>query len=374
MTAPRITADHKGHLAIFTSNMDGGGAERAMLKLAGGMTDQGYRVDLVLSRAEGHYLEEVPDAVRIVDLDSRRVLASLPRLVRYLRRELPSAMLTSLNYVNIVGIWARRAARVQTRLVVNEQNTLSFEAPHSIRRRHRLVPALAKRFYPWADGIVAVSHGTADDLVQAVGLAPGLIDVVHNPIVTPELREMAAAPLEHPWFQPGEPPVLLAVGRLSPQKDFQNLIRAVARVKQTRSVRLLILGEGQERARLEALVADLGLSEVVALPGWVLNPYPYMVAAAAFVLSSRWEGLPSVLIEALYCGVPVVATDCPSGPLEILDRGRHGRLVPVGDMDALARAIESALAGDVPRPTRESWLPYEQETVVKQYLEILTGP
>jgi glycosyltransferase involved in cell wall biosynthesis len=363
---------HRRKLAIFTANLSGGGAERAMLKLAGGMVNHGYQVDLVLSRAEGHYLAEVPAAVRIVDLDAGRVLASLPRLIRYLRREQPSAMLTSLNYVNIVGLWARRLAGVETRLVVNEQNTLSLEAPHSVRRRHRLVPRLVKHFYPWADEVVAVSQGTADDLARAVGLPSHRIQVVHNPIVTPELREMAAAPLDHPWFKPGQPPVLLAVGRLSPQKDFGTLIRAVSRVRLERPVRLLILGEGNERARLESLVGDLSLGDTIDLPGWVMNPYPYMVRAAAFVLSSRWEGLPSVLIEALFCGAPVVATDCPSGPMEILDGGRHGLLAPVGDVDALAKGIQSALDGNVPRPTPASWRPYEQETVVLRYLEVLT--
>jgi glycosyltransferase involved in cell wall biosynthesis len=254
---------------------------------------------------------------------------------------------------------------------VNEQNTLSLEAPHSSRRRHRLLPRLAKRFYPWADGIAAVSRGAADDLTGAVGLAPNRIHVIHNPIVTPELRDLAAAPLDHPWFEPGEPPVLLAVGRLSPQKDFGTLIRAVSLVAPRRPVRLLILGEGRERADLETLVGDLGLGGVVDLPGWVPNPYPYMVRAGAFVLSSRWEGLPSVLIEALFCGPPVIATDCPSGPQEILEGGRHGLLVPVGDVDALARGIESALAGDVSRPTAASWHPYEQESVVTRYLEVL---
>ncbi len=360
-------------LAIFTANMGGGGAERAMMKLAGGIADRGYAVDLVLSRAEGHYLVEVPRTVRVVDLDASRVLASLPGLVRYLRRERPTALLTSLNYVNIVGAWARRAARVHTRLVVNEQNTLSLEAPHSPRRRHRLMPRLARRFYPWSDAVVAVSRGTADDLVRTIGLAPDLIEVVHNPIVTPELRAMAAEPLDHPWFQPGQPPVVLAVGRFTVQKDFLTLIRAVGRVRRECPVRLLILGDGPERPILEAEVGEQRLEGTVDLPGWVANPYPYMVRAGAFVLSSRWEGLPSVLIEALYCGVPVVATDCPSGPMEILDAGRHGVLVPVGDVDALARGIGSALAGEVPRPERASWLPYEQETVVGRYLGVLLG-
>ncbi len=363
----------KGRVAIFTSNMDGGGAERAMAKLAGGIADQGYDVDLVLSRAEGHYLAEVPDTVRIVDLDASRVLASIPGLIRYLRRERPAAMLTSMNYVNVVGIWARWLARVDTRLVVNEQNALSLEAAHSPRRRHRFLPRLIGHFYPWADRIVSVARGTADDLARTTGVPRERIEVVHNPIVTPELMELAKAPVHHPWFRPGEPSIVLSVGRLSRQKDFGTLLRAFARVRDRRPARLVILGEGPERESLEGLVSELGLDDAVALPGWVANPYPWMVHAGAYVLSSRWEGLPSVLIEALYCGVPIVATDCLSGPREILDDGAHGLLVPVGDVDSLAEGIESALAGHVPPPTPSSWRPYEQGYVVRRYLDVLVG-
>lgn len=367
------TNGHEGRVAIFTAYMGGGGAERAMLKLAGGMAKHGYEVDLVLSRADGDYLPEVPEAVRVVDLEAGRVLTSLPGLIRYLRRENPAVMLTALDHVNIVGLWARRLAHVRTRLVVNEQNTLSLEAPHSLRRRHRLLPRFVKRFYPWADGIVAVSKGAADDLARTASLPPDRIQVIHNPIVTPELREMAAGQLEHPWFGPGEPPVVLAAGRLARQKDFGTLIRAFGRVRQERSARLLILGEGPERGELEALVAELDLAGDVGLPGRIVNPYPFMVRAGCFVLSSRYEGLPSVLIEALFCGATVVATDCPSGPREILDGGKHGLLVPVADVEALAEAIGSALDGRVPPPTPASWQPYEQETVVHQYLDVLVG-
>ena len=373
MTERSGASNGKVRVAIFTSNMDGGGAERAMAKLAGGIAERGYDVDLVLSRAEGHYLAEVPDTVRIVDLDASRVLASIPGLIRYLRRERPAAMLTSMNYVNVVGIWAKTLARVDTRLVVNEQNALSLEAAHSPRRRHRLMPRLIGRFYPWADRIVSVARGTADDLARTTGLPRGRIEVVHNPIVTPELKELADAPVDHPWFRPGEPPVVLSVGRLSRQKDFGTLLRAFARVRDRRPARLVILGEGPERGSLESLISELGLLEVATLPGWIANPYPWMANAGAYVLSSRWEGLPSVLIEALYCGVPIVATDCLSGPREILDDGAHGLLVKVGDVDALAQGIESALDGEVPRPAPASWRPYEQEFVVGRYLDVLVG-
>jgi glycosyltransferase involved in cell wall biosynthesis len=157
------------------------------------------------------------------------------------------------------------------------------------------------------------------------------------------------------------------------QKDFPTLLRAFAQLRQTRHARLLILGEGEERQMLEALSARLGVNEDVSLPGFVENPYPYMVNASVFALSSRWEGLPTVLIEVLYCGTPVVATDCPSGPREILRSGEIGRLVPMEEPAALAEAIAATLDANGPQPSRESWQPYTLETVVDQYVDLLLG-
>ena len=309
--------------------------------------------------------------MRVVDLKASRVLASLPALVRYLRRKQPQAMLSAMGYANIVALWARRLAGVPTRVVVSERNTLSSSVQHASSWRGRLMPHLIRRFYPLADGIVAVSKGVADDLAQVTGIPREHIQVIYNPVVTPELQEKAQAPLEHPWFAPGESPVLLAVGRLTAQKDFPTLIHAFAQVRRACSVRLLILGDGEERPALEAIVRRLGLERDVSLPGWVSNPYAYMARASLFVLSSRWEGLPGVLIEAMYCGMLLIATDCPSGPREILRNGQYGHLVPVGDVAALALAIESALAGKRPGLTRESWRPFELETVVTQYINLL---
>lgn len=237
----------------------------------------------------------------------------------------------------------------------------------------RLMPWLIRRYYPWADGIVAVSKGVATDLARVERIPEERIQVIYNPIITPEFREKVRAPLEHPWFQRGEPPVVLAVGRLTPQKDFSTLIKAFARVRQARSVRLLILGEGEERAALEGLVSEFGLQPDIGLPGYVPNPYPYMVRSSLFVLSSRWEGLPGVLIEALYCGVPLIATDCPSGPREILAGGQYGLLIPPGDPEALSAAIEAALNRKRQPPPRESWRPFEWEEVVNQYIHVLLG-
>jgi glycosyltransferase involved in cell wall biosynthesis len=134
---------------------------------------------------------------------------------------------------------------------------------------------------------------------------------------------------------------------------------------------LLILGEGAERPALEALVTQLGLDDAVSMPGFVENPYAYMARAALFVLSSRWEGLPTVMIEALCCGLPLVATDCPSGPREILRDGEYGQLVPVGNAPALAQAMLTALTGNGPRPVAASWQRFALEPVVNQYIDLL---
>jgi glycosyltransferase involved in cell wall biosynthesis len=360
-------------LAIFVSDMDGGGAQRIMLNLAKGIVERGYPVDLVLGRADGAYLAEVPNSVRVVNLKASRILTSAPALIRYLRRERPRAMLSAMNHVNIVALWACRLAGVRTRVVVSEHSTLSWFAHYASSRRARMMPHLVKRFYPWADGIVAVSKGVADDLAKLTGLPCERIRVIYNPVVTSELRSKAESAFDHPWFAPGQPPVVLAAGRLTAQKDFPTLIRAFSRVYKTRPVRLLILGEGEERPTLLALAKENDLEHDMGLPGFVENPYAFMARAAVFALSSLWEALPTVLVEAMYCGAPVVATDCPSGPREILADGRYGRLVPVGDVDALASAIDTTLSSPRRKLPCEVLYPFELETAVNQYIELLFG-
>jgi glycosyltransferase involved in cell wall biosynthesis len=360
-------------LAIFLPSLAGGGAEKSMLKLAIGIAEQGYPVDLVLARAEGPYrtyLAALPELVQVVDLKAPRVLLSLPALARYLRRARPDALLSTLDYANIVALWARRLARTPRKVVVNEQNTISLTSQHSPQLRQRLVPGLVRHFYPWADYIIGNSRGVANDLSQITKLPRSQIQIIYNPVVTSELWEKAKASPNHPWLEIGQPPVILAVGRLTAQKDFPTLIRAFAQIRRSQPVRLLILGEGPDRPALEALVRELDVEPDVRLLGFVENPYAFMARASLFILSSRWEGLPTVLIEALYCGVPVISTDCPSGPREILADGQYGMLVPIQDPASLAEMIKLGLAGHTPRPSRESWRPYELETIVNQYINI----
>jgi len=197
--------------------------------------------------------------------------------------------------------------------------------------------------------------------------------VIYNPVVSPELYEKADAPLEHPWFRSNQPPVILGVGRHYPQKGFDTLLRAFARVRQETPARLVILGEGPERPNLERLASELGVAADVDMPGFDPNPFRYMKRAGVFVLSSRYEGLPNVLIQAMACGCPVVSTDCPNGPAEILDGGRYGALVPVDDVEAMARAIVRALLGQV-APAPADWLEqFRVEVVAEQYLRVMLG-
>lgn len=365
----------KGRLAIFLPNLGGGGAERVMLNLAEGVAGRGHPTDLVLAGAAGEYQGQVPPGVRQVDLGGRRTLRSARRLAAYLRRERPTALISALGHANIVALWARRLARVDTAVVVTEHLALQRQPAHTLAER--VFPPLVRLEYPRAAAVVAVSEGVADAFAAVTGLGRELISVIYNPVVTPRLLDLAARPPEHPWFQPGEPPVVLGVGRLTAQKDFATLIRAFARVRRRAPARLLILGEGEDRASLEAEVARNGLrlGPDVQLPGFVANPYPYMAGARVFALSSVREGLPTVLIEALAVGATVVSTDCPSGPREILAGGRHGRLVPVGDAPALAAALGEALEEPARRPARDdAWAAFTRDAAVTAYLRAAGVP
>lgn len=358
-------------LAIFLPSLAGGGAEKSMLRLVSNIARYGYTPDLVLVKAEGDYLSSLPENIRLINLKAPRAILSLPALVIYLKREKPDVMLSNLDFLNVIAVWARRITRIPKKMAIYEHNTMSMTSNHSSQWRQRIVPFLVKLFYPWADDIICVSEGVAEDLCRVTGLSRRQIKVIYNIVITPELYDKRKVPLNDPWFETSQPPVVLAVGRLTPQKDFTTLIKAFAQVHKSIPARLVILGEGPERTELETMVKKLGINRDVRLAGFVDNPYAYMSRASLFVLSSRWEGLPTVLIEALFCGVPVIATDCPSGPREILENGQYGRLVPVQDVDALADAIRAALNGETPPPLPESWQPYKLETVADQYLKLL---
>jgi glycosyltransferase involved in cell wall biosynthesis len=358
-------------IAIFVPSLRGGGAERVMLTLASGFADCGFTVDLLLAQAVGPYSSEIPETVRLIDLSARRVLTSIPALVHYLRRQKPQVLLTAQSHANVVATFACLLARVSTRLVLTEHNTLSSTANNLHSWKGRWMPWFMKYSYPRADGIVAVSNGVADDLARTIGLNRQRITTIYNPVVTPNLMEQAEARLDHSWFEAGQPPVVLGIGRLTAQKDFHTLLRAFAKLRQFRFARLMILGEGVERSGLEQLARELDVEQDVAMPGFVSNPYKFMKNANMLVMSSRWEGFGNVLAEAMGCGTPVVATNCPSGPAEILEHGRWGRLVQVGDAEALAAAMDATLDDEKHPEIMRRANDFSVEPAVQQYLNIL---
>lgn len=357
-------------VSFFLPNLDGGGAERVALNLAVGFAARGFRTDLVLASASGPYLSEVPDTVRVVDLRAPRVLRSLPALVKYLRRERPAVILSALDHANLVAMAATRLARVRTRAIVSVHCTFEKSLGHHAGLRERAIPWLLGRLHWWADSIVAVSEGVADDLARAACIPRGRVNVIYNPVIMPTLPAVAAEPAAFPWFNDPTHPVVLGVGRLTPQKNFALLIDAFAHVRRQSPARLVILGEGPERSALESRIRALDLSRDVQMPGFTANPYACMARAGVFVLSSDFEGLPTALIESLALGTPVVSTDCPSGPREILRGGTLGELVPMGDVGALASAIARALTAPRQRPEADALGSYTLDAAVDRFLSV----
>jgi glycosyltransferase involved in cell wall biosynthesis len=336
-------------LAIVLADLARGGIGKMRVRLANAIAREGVAVDLLLARTDSPYLNELGASVRLVKTGTSHGLFSVPRLALYLRKERPSRVLTQRIRVNVATLRARRLAAVDVPVwtTLNTNLTAQLASLRPAKARKHL--ALLRRWYPRNDGLIAITDGVATDAASLISIPRERLVTIHNPVVTPELERLAREPVAHRWLTPGEPPVVLGVGRLEPQKDFATLIDAFALLRADRECRLVILGEGQCRARLMEQVARLGLDGQVDLPGFVDNPYAWMLRAALFAFSSRWEGFGNALAEAMACGTPVVATDCPDGPREILDNGRYGPLVPVGDSCALAAAMRDTL--DAPPPS-----------------------
>lgn len=373
-TPPMNPTTTKPTISIFLPALAGGGAERAMLHLAQGLADRGFPTDLVLAKAEGDYLSHIPTSVRVVDLQASFpvVLSKTFALRHYLQQERPAVLFSALDILSS-AIWAQRLAGVPTRIVMCVQTYLSRQFQnHQPHTMGKIRPRLVRWFYPWADAIVAASQGTAADVAQITGMPLEQIQVIYNPVVTPDMGQKMGASVDHPWFAPGEPPVILGVGRLVSQKDFPTLIDAFARLRRQRSARLMILGEGEDRPQLEAQIRALGLAQDVTLPGFVENPYAYMAGACVFVLSSIFEGFGNVVAEAIATGTSVVSTDCESGPAEILLNGKYGHLVPVGDAEAMAAAISMAIDRPIdPDILRQRAQLFSIDGIVDQYVDVL---
>ncbi len=331
-------------LAILQFDLGAGGAERVCINIANEMARRGYQVTLLLVTAGGPGLKLLDPRIRVVDLNLRRMRSALWPLVRFLRREKPDALLAAMWPLTVMAVAARRFALARTRVYVAEHTTWSQSPIVRAWPARTLIRSSMRLLFPGADRVITVSKGAAGDLAVFASFDRARIEVIYNPVVRDAAPVAPAADLPPQGWSNGPHKKILAVGTLKPVKDYATLLAAFAILRQTLDARLLILGEGQTRAALEAQAQALGIAGDVDMPGFVDDPAPYYRQADLHVLSSTYEGLPTVVIEALAAGTPVVSTDCPHGPREILMDGAFGRLTPVGDAPAMAAAMLEALA------------------------------
>ncbi len=359
-------------VAVFVATSGHSGVDRAMQHLLPELARRGLNVDLLHVHGHGPELTDRPPGLRIVELGASHAYTSLPALVRYLRRERPDALLADKDRVNRVALLARALARVPTRLALSIGTTLSVNLADRGAFERWLQRFSIGRLYPYADRVIVTSTGVADDMTAYTGLARSHIEVVPSPVIPDALLSSRPPRPDHPWFADDEPPLILGLGELGSRKDYPTLLRAFAKVRRRRPCRLMIIGRGKQRDKLLLLAKLLGVADDVQLPGFIPAPYTYLAHADLFAFSSRWEGLGFVVIEALAVGTPVVSTDCPSGPREILQGGKFGELVPVGDDEAMAAAIERTLDHPpAPDLIRQGALPYTISHSTDRYIAAL---
>lgn len=337
-----MKATEKPSVAIFIPTLNGGGAERAMLQFAEGLLSLGERVQLVVAKAKGPLKTLIPAEIELVDFNCDRTATALLPLSRFLRKHRPKALFSTIPHANLISALAKIISRVDTQVILRESNSPVTEKKASFGRKfvHFLVPYL----YPRADGVIAVSEGVKVQLAS-LEKKPGdfNIRVLATPVVSRRMLESANEPLNDEWITSSDSKIILGCGRLVQAKGFDILLKAFALVSAQIEARLVILGTGPLESNLKSLAAELEISDHVYFAGFKSNPFPYFRSAEVFALSSRFEGMPNVLIQAMALGTKVVSTDCKSGPRECLKQGVWGALVPVDDISAMADALIDTL-------------------------------
>lgn len=360
-------------LAVFISFSGDGGVERMVSNLCAEASKH-VQVDLLALKMRGGHASLIPDSVNIIRLNAKHSWSSVAEVADYLRLRKPDALLAAKDRAGRAALSARFKAGSSTPVFIRLGTNLSaaLERKDPFSRWLRTAPM--RRKYAKADGVIAVSEGVRQDTIKVTGIAPEKVHVIRNPVITPRLAELAAHVAPHDWLLNKQEPVILGMGRLTKQKDFETLLRAFALVRDRRRVRLIILGDGPlpgDREKLESLATRLGVRDAVLLPGFQKNPYAWLSRADLFVLSSAWEGSPNALTEALALGIPSVSTDCPSGPIETLAGGKYGSLVAVGDYQGMARAIVQTLEHPIPANTlREAVREYQATLSALSYLQV----
>ena len=329
-------------VAIYMHDLSGGGVERQSLALATELQLLGFDITLVLHQMRGELREQLSPHLRTVDLESNRTIRDIPRLAAFLSREKPDILLANVDHNNVAALLAKAMAASRTNVVICQHNPISTDFYHGLSWTYRGIPSAYRLASPLIARAIGVSRGISRELESIAHLPAHKVVTINNPVIGPDFAYRSGASVTHPWLEERAAPVFVCAGRLVPQKDHQTLLRALALHRQRIPSRLLLLGTGPLRESLETLAEELGVTDAIQFLGFQDNPLPWFRRADAFVLSSRSEGFGNVLVESMWCGTPVIATDCPHGPAEILDGGRYGVLVPANDPAALAAAMDGA--------------------------------
>lgn len=385
-----MRTDRRESIALLISSFRAGGGERVMIDVANQLARTGHGVDLLVLKPVGQYESQVDTRVRVVSLDARRIILSLPKLMKYMTHERPSTLLALDEYTHLLALIAKRVTGVPVRVVLRVGNMYSELFARYEGVSAYVLPFLIRRLYKHADAMIAVSKGVKDEVVRITGIDEARVAVIYNPKPLDEIRTKAQEDIDHPWFTDRSGPVIVSVGRLRVQKNFPVLIQAFAKLPPDAPARLMIVGAGREEGRLRTLIEKLGLTEKVALVGYVDNPYRFMAHAIVVVSASLWEGMPNGILEAMASGAAIVASDCDSGPREILapdsdyrtrlttgvEYAAHGVLVAVNDEEALAQALERMLTDtDLRTAYRKQSMAriqdFNQDTLLPEYERVL---
>ena len=358
-------------IVLFVPNLEGGGAERMMVNLVNSFERKGFNANLLLARKTGPYVKLVNKNVKIFDLKiSFLNPLFLYHLFRFFKKEKPDIVLSAMTLPNVAVLLVKRLAMSSSKVYISERVAMGVQSKNSSSLKETLKPIVARLTYNWADHIIAISNGVSRNLIDTIGISEKKITTIYNPVVTSQLFKTYPKP-SHPFFNMNHR-IILGAGRLVPQKDFKTLIHAFSMLVKQSDIRLIILGDGPQKKELAQLIEQLGLSEKISLPGYVEDLFAYMNHASLFVLSSRWEGFGNVLVEAMAMGCPVVSTNCPSGPAEILSDGKYGELVDIENPEALAKAISNALVKDKNEASlKERANAFSSDVISSLYLEIM---
>ncbi len=358
------------HIAFMVGSLRLGGAERMMIHTANQLSNHARVSFLALTRGDD-LKNELQNSVRLVSLEKKKSLSAIPALLKFLKHEKPDVLISTQIHINLIAMIMKVFFHTKTKNILREATSLGSHFILFKDIRSKLVKILVRKLYPKADLIIAICNAVKNNLLEHHFAKPHQIAVIYNPVVNSNFSEGIKEQVDHEFFHAGVP-VIISVGRLTPSKNFALLIRAFAQLNKKHDSRLIIIGDGTEREKLDRLIVELQLSDKIKLAGKILNPYPYLKKASVYVLSSLYEGLPNALIEAMACGLQLVSVDCPGGSREILLNGALGKLVPINNVHALADAIEEAMQKPVPQKLLiEGATRFEAQKISLEYLTLV---